>query len=136
MRRSTVLIIGGVILSDQLTKMWAYNQGWVILNPGISFGWLAGVPSSLILGLLTGLVVVLAWWSRRFWTRYTLAGGLFWGGALSNLLDRWWWGGVRDWLPVPGVKIHNNLADYALTVAILIVGYYLIRPSHDHPHPV
>lgn len=44
---------------------------------------------------------------------------LFLGGALSNIADRLWLGGVRDWLVIPGTRLYNNLADYAIAVAVI-----------------
>ena len=107
-----------IVLLDQLSKFWvtaAQPLEWqVSLNTGISFGWFASSPDWIVgvlgLGMLLGILVI----SQKWWRQYPLWIGLFLGGGLSNLIDRWVIGGVRDWLPIPFVKMHNNLADWAI----------------------
>lgn len=46
--------------------------------------------------------------------------GLFIGGAVSNIIDRIYFGGVRDWFPIPFVGLRNNLADWAIFLAVFL----------------
>lgn len=120
------------VLLDQLTKYGAGVVGKTNLNPGVSFGFLQFFPSWILTGLLTVVVVLIAWQGWGFWRRHPVISGLFFGGAVSNLLDRWWLGSVRDWLPIPLVGMSNNIADYALAGAILLIALTLIRKPHEH----
>ncbi len=106
-----------VIVVDQLSKQWAQQSGNVHLNTGVSFGLSVPVQlrgSLLIVALLLALVV-----GRKLWLRIPVATGLFWGGAVSNALDRMLVGAVRDWMPVPAFAVTNNLADWAIAVGAL-----------------
>jgi lipoprotein signal peptidase len=123
-----ILIILAVISADQVTKALAEAGGKTSLNPGISFGWLGAWPAPLLsLGLLT--LIIGSWIIyKHIWQRIPVAAGLFLGGAVSNIIDRLYWSGVRDWLPIPGTAIHNNLADYAIGVGLLLmIGHYFIQ---------
>lgn len=129
--RLLVLILTITVLSDQVTKGWAHTQELVSFNPGISFGLGSLMPSWALTLLLTIFLVGIAWVGRSFWLKQPVVAGLFLGGALSNLIDRWLWGSVRDWLPIPLLNMTNNLADYALAIAVILIGYSLIR-QHNH----
>lgn len=115
------VVIGLTVIIDQVTKFLAAAQGQVSLNQGISFGWLSVVPPVVLtVGLMSMLLGV--WWiTRADWAENPVAMGLFIGGAVSNLLDRVFFAGVQDWLPVPGTTIHNNLADYAIGIGLLML---------------
>lgn len=116
-----ILVIVCTIIVDQMTKMAAGVNYAVTLNPGISFGWLSVIPTGILTLLLMGLLVSVWWVTRSDWATHPLAMGLFIGGSASNLVDRVWLGGVRDWLPMPLTNLHNNLADYAITVGLLLL---------------
>lgn len=126
------VIILVTIAVDQLSKYLAPLAFQVSLNPGISFGWGNAMPSWILTGVLTVLIGVIWWLARSFWQRHLFITGLFFGGAVSNILDRWIWGAVRDWLPLPFTNIHNNLADYALAAAVLLIAYELGLKHHAY----
>lgn len=115
------IIILSTIVIDQATKFLAGSFGMVTLNPGISFGWLSVFPSWALTLALMVLLLAVWWMTRSDWSTHPIAMGLFIGGAISNLLDRVIWSGVRDWLPVPLTAIHNNLADYAIAIGLLLL---------------
>lgn len=128
-----VLVVGTIVI-DQVTKFLAAAWGTVGLNGGISFGLLAPLPSwflTISLMVLFGLV----WWQTRDeWAAHPWAAGLFAGGAISNLIDRLLLGGVRDWLPIPWLAMHNNVADYAIVIGLglLVFGYWHDRWLKQH----
>lgn len=112
-----------MILLDQLTKFVAHQQQTVVLNPGISFSLGQDLPGLLKTGGVALVVAVIFTVSPRFanlW-RNPVSPGLFLGGAVSNLLDRLFYGGVVDWLPVPFVNLTNNLADWAIGISLVII---------------
>ena len=127
-----------VVLIDQVSKHWVieglnlrqtgemaiapflkFRMAW---NTGVNFGLLAADgdltrtllivgQSVLALGLLIG-----ALWSRKV---VHIAGlGVAAGGAIGNILDRWTWGAVADFLNVSCCGFDNpwsfNLADVAV----------------------
>lgn len=115
-----LLLIGGsLIVVDQLSKEWASTQGWLIFNQGASFGWGNQLPPTVML-VSTMVISLLAVW--QIWQTQGLAA---WGwlgiaaGGFANALDRWQWQAVRDWLPIPGTALHNNVADYLISLGVI-----------------
>jgi lipoprotein signal peptidase len=45
--------------------------------------------------------------------------GLFLGGAVSNIIDRVFFAGVRDWMTLPVLMVKNNMADWAIFLAVV-----------------
>lgn len=119
-----------IVIADQATKFWAEQQGMVIYNSGISLGLFTLVPNILLsLGLvflLVGVGIVF----RSIWSQIPLAGGLFFGGGISNLIDRGIIGRVRDWLPIPLITIHNNIADYAIGLGLISMIVVTLRQAY------
>lgn len=113
---SLAIVVG---LLDQLSKALATVYGEVMLNQGVAFGWgLFSVPQWL-LGFLMGLLlIILLFVGRQFFFRYPIFTALLVGGAWSNIVDRWVFGGVRDWLSAP-FGLMNNLADWAVVIGVL-----------------
>lgn len=109
-----------VILTDQFSK-WLVTR-WqlpLLINQGVAFSWFSVQPAWLVTLASISLVAVVAWFGRSWWQEHPAVTGLFFGGALSNIFDRVVWGGVRDWLPVPGLALHNNLADWSIALAVI-----------------
>lgn len=104
---------------DQLSKEAARFFGFVVhYNSGISLSLLSGIGPEFITASVLLFIVGLWYGLRSFWSDHPIVAGLFFGGGLSNLFDRAVYGAVRDWLPLPGAAITNNLADWALFIAI------------------
>lgn len=148
-------LAGTILVADQITKWWALHalhfgapvpiiDGFfsltLVMNPGLAFGMLGGVPESLrwMVGLLSiGAVVVLALLAARLlvgggaWTRVAL--GLIFGGAAGNLIDRVRFGAVVDYLDFYWRGYHwpaFNVADSAITVGVTVLA---IRMLVDAP---
>lgn len=105
----------GLIAVDQVTKFVALTLNVATANAGIAFG----LGASLGVDLLVGVAIVvglLFWWSRNLDTG--VASLLLVSGAMSNLIDRVLHGAVIDWLPVPGLSLVNNIADWYIGLAI------------------
>ena len=114
-------VLIATVIVDQATKIWASSRGLVVLNTGISFG-VGNFSQNMVIVCLICLTVAAAvsWWRWASSSpRHVLAAGLFFAGALSNILDRLLYGAVRDWLPLLIVK--NNLADWAIFLGILLL---------------
>lgn len=116
------LVIGSVILLvDQATKKLAGLYGMVLLNTGISFGLLPADHPVLSFLLMVGLAMLIMTLIQQHWHKHPISTGLFMGGAISNLIDRLVHGGVKDWLPVGPLPLKNNLADWAIFAAVILV---------------
>jgi lipoprotein signal peptidase len=125
----TLFVLAGLVAFDQWVKELFADQ--VVLNTGVSFSFLSDVPKSWLVGGLTFLVIVVWWLMRPYAERGKLAWlgqSFFFGGALSNLLDRARYGGVRDIWLIPGTQIHNNLADWFIAIGVfaLIISTLLL----------
>lgn len=114
------LFISSVTI-DQLFKFWATNQGIVQYNSGISMSWLPG-SNQFTLGLILSLfLVAVAWWWQKIWLEHPGWSGLFFGGACSNIVDRFLYAGVRDWMILPGLNLKNNLADWFVCIGLALI---------------
>ena len=104
-----------------------------MLNTGISFSFLSGLggllESALILLLIVGIGVT--WHCLRVphWSQ-----GAFWGAAISNMIDRFWFGGVRDVWYIPGTTVKNNLADWLIAAIAVYWMWYLYRQEQHDGH--
>jgi signal peptidase II len=147
-----------VFVADQLTKKWAlarldathpvvvipdFFHLVLVMNPGVAFGIFAGVPPGwrwiVSLFSLTALAL-LGSIAFRILPRGSivarLAIGLVFGGAAGNLLDRWRFGAVVDFLDVFWRSYHwpaFNVADSAITVGVSLLAAELAFGRDDVP---
>jgi signal peptidase II len=146
-RLGRVVAIGAaVVVLDQIVKLLALERltlgvpvtvvpGLIaltlVMNTGLAFGLLAGVPAGWrwIVGLLSVLaLVVLLRIALRIlpsggWREQT-AMGLIFGGAIGNLIDRVRFGAVVDFVDVHFRGWHwpaFNVADSAITVGVAVL---------------
>lgn len=156
-----VLVLGlatVIFVADQLTKKWAlarldavhpvvvvpdFFHLVLVMNPGVAFGIFAGVPpqwrwivslfSLTALALLGSLAFKIM---PRGSVMARLAIGLVFGGAAGNLLDRWRFGAVVDFLDVFWRSYHwpaFNVADSAITVGVALLAAELAFGRDDVP---
>lgn len=89
----------------------------VVRNYGVSFG--QGIPGLIIVSLIVfGGLVLMAIRERKIslWLM-VLGGGL-------NLVERMWWGYVRDYWKIPFVPLYNNINDWLIFAGGI---WYLIQ---------
>ena len=152
---------GGVVVLDQLTKAVVLAHlapgihvdvvhGLValtlVMNPGLAFGLLGGVPtgwrwlvallSLVALGVLARVALrVLPGGSRLD----RVAIGLIFGGAVGNLIDRLRFGAVVDFVDLHVNGYHwpaFNVADASISVGVAFLALRLLaRPSGSVPEP-
>jgi signal peptidase II len=146
-----ILISSGVILADQVSK-WIvaqtlnlYDQVVVIpgffnlthlLNPGGAFGLFAtqplGVRRFIFLFLSSVVALFVLWFYQKVAvSRAFLSVGLamIFGGALGNLVDRFRFGQVVDFLDFYLGHAHwpaFNLADSAISIGMGILIYHVV----------
>lgn len=121
----------GVLMLDQASKYIVQQIVPVTMNHGISFGVLPFPVATL-------LVIIFLLACFFFFARYQqkispIVSGVFLGGAVSNLLDRLVFGGVRDWMAVPFLGLRNNLADWGIFVASMILILSILPSSNLFP---
>jgi signal peptidase II len=117
-----------------VTSFFDYVLVW---TPGISYGLLTAVPGwalgLLIAAALLGLCV---WWYRADSALVRAGLALAIGGALSNALDRWLYGGVADFFHFHWQDYSFyifNLADTAITVGVCLLLLDLVGVGRRHP---
>ena len=109
----------------EYVRMTGFFDYVLVWNTGISYGLLASVPV-VALGVLM-LVAILAlavWWWRADDPVLRAGLALCIGGALSNALDRWIYGGVADFFLFhygPYSFYIFNLADSAITFGVILL---------------
>lgn len=137
-----VVLAAGVLVLDQLTKVWAvatFTEGertplvgdllglTLLYNPGAALSLATGMTWVLTI-VATVVVVVILRTANRLGSRgWTLALGLLLGGALGNLVDRFFRepgfarGHVVDFIAYGDLFV-GNVADIAIVgAAVLIV---------------
>lgn len=158
---SAVLAIAGVILVlDQLTKaivlerlspgvMVPLIDGFLaltlVLNPGLAFGLLGGLPRPwrwVVVTLSLAALLVLARVAMRVLTPETVSDrtaiGLIFGGAVGNLIDRARFGAVVDFIDVHYRDWHwpaFNVADSAITVGVVLLALRLLTGASARAEP-
>jgi signal peptidase II len=145
-------LAGGVLVLDQVTKVWVSSAlrlhetrpvitGFLSLtlvhNTGAAFGILAGERSPLrtwffllISILAAGVVLWLLWRLRPEQKMEATALSLILGGALGNVIDRVRFGRVIDFIDVYFRTYHwpaFNVADAAISVGVFALLWCLIR---------
>ncbi|HEX7018357.1 MAG TPA: signal peptidase II [Patescibacteria group bacterium] len=116
-----LIFFTGLVLLDQISKWQADNLGLVVWNRGVSFGWGQIYFSPLMLAVGGGLLLFFVWGlSQRAEQKNPLGMSLFLAGAASNLIDRVYFGAVRDWLSIPLIGLTNNLADWMIVIGLML----------------
>ena len=146
-----ILVSGGIVLVDQVTKYWitihlALHEHIVVidnffninhvLNPGGAFGFFAnGSPwvRKFIFLFLSSLVALFVLWLYKKTARdlVVLSFGLalIFGGAIGNLIDRFRFGKVVDFLDFYVGTAHwpaFNVADSGISIGMAILIYHVV----------
>jgi len=151
MTRFGLTLAAVVLLLDQVSKWWILEMVMqppqiipllpffnlvLVKNFGVSFGMFAGLGAIWPL-VAIALVIMggLTYWLRSVENRL-LATGLGFGGAAGNVIDRFRYGAVIDFLDFHAAGWHwpaFNLADAAITVgaAIILLESFLAQEDRD-----
>jgi signal peptidase II len=107
-----------------------------ILNPGGAFGFFAeqspGIRKFIFLFLSSGVALFVLWLYRKTATSHIFLSyglALIFGGALGNLIDRFRFGKVVDFLDFYAGDLHwpaFNIADSAISIGMGILIYHVI----------
>ena len=111
----------------------------LILNPGLAFGLLSAMPPGwrwvVALLSLTALGVLVKLSARLLpacGLPAAIGLGLIFGGAVGNLVDRYRFGAVVDFIDLYWKSYHwpaFNLADSAITIGVGLLALRLLRPA-------
>jgi len=153
MTRFGLTLAAVVILLDQVSKWWVVEMVMqppqiipllpffnlvLVKNLGVSFGMFAGLGAIWPL-VAIALVIMggLTYWLRSVENRLLATGlGFVIGGAAGNVIDRFRYGAVVDFLDFHAAGWHwpaFNLADAAITVgaAIILLESFLAQENHN-----
>jgi len=96
-----------------------------VTNRGAAFGILQG-KSWFFLIMAVMVVTALIYYNLRHtpkpWGQYGM--GLIVGGTIGNVIDRWYWGAVRDFFSIGWFPVFN-IADMAITTGGALVLLYI-----------
>lgn len=139
-----LIIVSAILFTDQLTKFLAIrslalNQSIPVIkgvfhlslvhNRGAAFGIL---KNQLPLFILTAvLAIILIFFNLRYNKHrklYSIALSLILAGAIGNLFDRLRFGYVIDFLDFRVWPVFN-VADSAITVGAILLGWSLLKPD-------
>lgn len=97
------------------------------MNFGVAFGILKNIPDiALILSIISFILIFFTAIFGKFFefrVRFSLA--IMSGGALSNLLERIFFGAVFDWIPFPFLNINFNIADVEISIGALFAFIFI-----------
>jgi signal peptidase II len=145
------VISGSVIIFDQITKyiikinLGLYDNIIVIknffslthiLNPGGAFGFFASsspeIRKFIFLFLSSLVALFIVWFYKKSAANYVFLSyglALIFGGAVGNLIDRFMYGKVVDFLDFYIGSLHwpaFNVADSAISIGMGILIYHII----------
>ncbi len=115
----SVLIAFIIVATDLLTKL-VVGQNAAVCNIGIAGGiYRGGIVNSVIIITLLGLVILL--FKKPVVNQWEWGGVLLISaGGVSNLISRFIFGCVVDWIPLGVGGVHANVADVAITIGVLL----------------
>lgn len=120
------ILVLAIIFLDQFSKHLIELLGYEFsCNRGIAFG--IGGSAFWLSFLVLVLVSIFAFCEKDFWRKIGLV--LIFSGGLSNLIDRIYYGCVRDFISI-NLFPAFNIADIAITIgAVVVIFTYLARKS-------
>lgn len=139
-----IFILLLVILIDQVTKSIAIYNNTFVANAGMMFGSFSGshavirvslISSGSIFCLLAYIYFIYGLSSKLKLLKLGL--GLFFGGVLSNAIDKMYLNFVVDFIPIKIGKYHfyANVADAIQLVGIIFILYVLFFCQDRVWHP-
>lgn len=123
----TVFWLSFLILIDQLIKGWARSGPFFVINKQYLLGQYIFDPfvvmsEALYTCIILGFVLILVWLGKKKLDQDMPGFILIITGALSNLIDRLYWGGVVDFITfqIANFKLFFNLADIFVILGLIL----------------
>ena len=154
--RNVVFFLTGLLIAvaDQLSKAWVrtnlaegqslFDIGFLrithVHNTGAAFGLFQGQSFALTIVAIIGIAALLVYafvihryfpWLNSMLGRSAL--GLILGGTVGNLIDRFRFSYVTDFIDF-GFWPAFNIADSAVTVGVIIFAYSILRLAQTEKH--
>ncbi len=125
------LILGSLILIDQLSKLAVSKLGWsIFLNDQFAFS--LPVPTVLMFAIYLLVLSGSFFYIYKFWKNFSSQQKLAWtlviAGGLSNVVERIFLGSVRDFIPMAGGML--NFADFYILIGLVLL--LVSTRSQDH----
>lgn len=150
MNRKILIVAVLTLFIDQITKviiemLFHLNEEFIILknffslhyinNYGVSWSMLENkTPFIIILSIISLIVIYRFMYLFKSNKRNNIAFGLVVGGLVGNLMDRWLFGYVRDFLDFQVFGYDYpifNFADIAIVIGTILLLYAIIK-GEDH----
>ena len=126
MKKPILILI--LIILDQLTKLLFMNKSFSIINyttnTGIAFSFLQG--NNTILAIITILIILVMIYLLKTQKQYSLGLSFLIAGALGNLIDRLYFGFIRDFIDFKIWPIFN-LADLFNIIGVILILYKIYK---------
>jgi len=119
------LLVLAIIFLDQVSKSFVGSILSFTCNKGIAFG--VGGNALMLSILVLILIAVFVYFEKDFLRKLSLLA--IFGGGLSNLIDRFVVGCVRDFIAI-GLFPAFNIADIAITIGALSLVLSLFKNRH------
>jgi signal peptidase II len=134
-----IIVLDRLALGAPVEVIDGFLDFTLVMNPGLAFGLLGGVPATwrwAVAGLSLVALLMLSRVALRVlptggW-QGVLAIGLIFGGAVGNLVDRARFGAVVDFVDMHYRGYHwpaFNVADSAITVGVTLLAFRLLFPG-------
>lgn len=119
-RKKVIVLV--LVLLDQLTKFFSLKIGFGQINQAASWGLFPFWSNSILIVIISFILIFLWRFKSKAGVWLMLIGGI------SNLLDRFVWGGVADFIKLPLIPTFN-LADVAICfgIALFLVDYLKLK---------
>lgn len=132
-RITKIIVQSNLQLGDSIVVIPGFFHITYILNPGAAFGMLAGKTWFFNLTSIIVIGAILYFVSKvpRNYVAMRVCMGLIAGGALGNLYDRIFVGKVIDFLDFKVWSYIFNIADSALVVGSILLGFLIYKQPLD-----
>jgi signal peptidase II len=146
-----LLVAVGILVADQISKLFfldlmQQNPGGIVVTPffnlvmvwntGVSFGLLSEDSASrswTLIAVSFAVMIWLGWWLWRAHSALVaVALGMIIGGAIGNVIDRYRFGAVFDFLDFHAFGWHwpaFNVADSGIVIGVLLLLADGFRPQ-------
>ena len=124
------LIVLAIVLLDQITKFFLTDIHYGLINyttnTGAGFSILQGQTTLLI--FISLIVLGLILYYRKKEPEYGIPLAFIFAGTLGNLIDRLYFGYVRDFIDLKVWPIFN-IADLAMVIGVILIIYISLRTN-------
>lgn len=119
----TKYLVFKFISSFEIVKVLPFFNLVNLRNTGSAFGMFSSLGNEIFIGIsfIAIAVIIFMFWKDK---EDSLGLSLILSGAIGNLLDRFFYGSVRDFIDIHAGSLHwpaFNIADAAITIGIAII---------------